>query len=207
MTEPASLVITTSRPQALSISALFGGGVGIDTHVGTPLVELLCTRIGISPDYLDQRVQTIFVNGRTVDRPEEVAVTDGAIVALSAAMPGLMGATLRKGGLLAVFRKDISQMQSTNLNDDHRKTMITLKLFNLVARELGPMLLQQGVWLKSATLAKHFNQIPHAVLAALDEVVWNGRTIPAERLQAIRWPEGWVKLVVHAAILTECDSP
>ena len=196
MTTTASLVITTSQPQGILSSALFGSGVGIPAQVGMPLVELLCGRIGIAPDYLDQRVQTIFVDGRTVDRPEEVRITEHATVALSAAMPGLMGATLRKGGLLAVFRKDISQRPTDRLEAEHHDTMVTLKLFNMVAKELGPMLLQQGIWLKGPSLAGHFAQLSPSALAAIDSVVWNGQSLPPDRLPAVAWPEGWIRLVV-----------
>jgi len=178
-------------------SALFGSGVGVKAQVGMPLVELLCDRIGIDPDYLDQRVQTIFVNGRTVDRPEDVRVTEHATVALSAAMPGLMGATLRKGGLLAVFRKDISQRPTDRLEAGHRETMVTLKLFNMVAKELGSMVLQQGVWLKGPALSHHFAQLSPSTLAAIDTVVWNGRSITPDRLLSVAWPEGWIRLVVQ----------
>jgi len=197
MTTTASLVITMGQPQNLLFSALFGSGVGIQAQVGMPLVELLCDRIGIAPDYLDQRVQTIFVNGRTVDRPEEVRITEHATVALSAAMPGLMGATLRKGGLLAVFRKDISQMATESRDTNRHDTMVTLKLFNLVAKELGPILLQQGVWLKGPALSQHFAQMSSSVLAALDTVVWNGQSVPPDRLPSVAWPEGWIRLVVQ----------
>jgi len=197
MTTNASLVITTGQPQVLLSSALFGSGVGVKAQVGMPLVELLCDRIGIAPDYLDQRVQTIFVNGRTVDRPEEVRIVEHATVALSAAMPGLMGATLRKGGLLAVFRKDISQRPTDCPEAGHCETIVILKLFNMVAKELGPMLLQQGVLLKGPTLSRHFAQLSPSALSALNTVVWNGQSVPPDRLPAVGWPDGWIRLVVQ----------
>jgi hypothetical protein len=199
MTSTFSLVIISHQTKDLLISALFAAGVSIDAPVGMPLVELLCDRLGVSCDYLDHQVQTIFVNGRTVDRPEEVKITKDTTVALSAAMPGLMGATLRKGGLLAVFRKDISQLDMQAPDDSHRHTMVTLKLFNLVAKDIGPMLLQQGVWLRGDALGEHFGQIDRSRIAALEEVVWNGRPIPADQLYDIDWPKDWVRLVVLPA--------
>ncbi len=198
MTAKPSLVITAPESQQLFITALFGTGVGIETQVGISLSALLCDQLGVSRDYLDQRIQTIFVNGRTVDHPDRALIEKDATVALSAAMPGLVGATLRKEGLLAVFRKDISQTDEKQTNCSRNDTMITLKLFNLVAKELGPSLLERGVWLKGSQLARHIERMGENAPAALGSVAWNGRPIPADQLRAIQWPASWVNVVVHA---------
>lgn len=198
MTTKPSLAITAPDSKNLFVSALFGAGVGIETQVGISLSQLLCDRLGVSQEYLDHRIQTIFVNGRTVDHPDQALIEEDATVALSAAMPGLVGATFRKDGLLAVFRKDISQIDGKKMDGPQKKTMITLKLFNLVAKELGPSLLERGVWLKGKQLARHIERIGESTPALFEAVVWNDHPIPADQLPAIQWPEGWVHFVVHA---------
>lgn len=199
MTTSPSLTIITSHPESLLISALFGEGVAVESPIGITLSELLCHRLGVARDYLDNRIQTIFVNGRTVDHPDQSRIEETTTVALSAAMPGLVGATFRKEGVLAVFRKDISQKATTAAAGGRDKTMVTLKLFNLVARELGPQLLERGVWFKGADLGGHLDRIGERSLETAEEIVWNGQSIPSDRLFRIQWPAGWVRLTVQAS--------
>ncbi|MGA7578419.1 MAG: hypothetical protein ACLQUW_01255 [Desulfobaccales bacterium] len=59
---------------------------------------ILCRHLGLAPDYLEGRIQTIFLNGKPVDEIDTAVVGQGDTLALSAAMPGLVGATMRRGG-------------------------------------------------------------------------------------------------------------
>lgn len=111
-----------------------------------PLERLLCDRLAIPLGYVTQRIQTVFLNGRAVDDIFAARVDDGATVALSAAMPGLVGATLRKGGRLTSLRSHISHR--TNPGRDHpaaQAGQVTVKLFNLICTELAPDLLSRGI--------------------------------------------------------------
>jgi hypothetical protein len=123
---------------------LLESGLRLDVKVGCSLAQLLCQQIGIPQDYLDNRIQTLFLNAKAVDNVDTATVTDGAVIALSAAMPGLVGATLRKGGAFSGLRAAISQ-QDSEVAEGLTPGSITLKLFNLVAQELGPALLARGV--------------------------------------------------------------
>ena len=87
---------------------LFGKGVGINAETGCTVKQLLCDQVGIAADYLSDRVQTIFLNGRPVDDEAKAVVHNGDVLALSAAMPGLVGTILRKGGHLAAMRASLS---------------------------------------------------------------------------------------------------
>ena len=63
-----------------------------------------------------------------------------------------MGATLRKGGQLGGLRRGITNQDS----DDACRSQnggITLKLFNLIRREIGETFLHEGVPIASAHLA------------------------------------------------------
>ena len=66
--------------------------------------HLLCRICEMSPDDLRCLIQTLFLNGKPVDNMAKVYVRDGDCLALSAAMPGLVGATMRSGGPLASFQ-------------------------------------------------------------------------------------------------------
>ena len=132
---------------------LLGGGIGISAPVGITLKKFLCDHLMIPPDYLEHRIQTILVNSRAVDDVDQVYLADGDTVALSAAMPGLAGATLRRGGHLAPMRAAISQKHAGPTGDGHQSGIVVLKLFNLVAKEIGPQILSGEIWLKSRDLA------------------------------------------------------
>jgi hypothetical protein len=192
--EPDTLCIQLPKPLLERFNTLFGEGVGFKTHTGIPLASFLCEQLGIASDYLDQRVQTIFVNARAVDRVEQIFVGPGDVIALSAAMPGLAGATLRKGGLLAGFRKDISHVDDPKASGTAHKTMVTLKLFNLVAREIGAQLLQNGVWIKGKRVEPFLEQIEKAPLPAPRALLWNNRPESAERVRERIQADGLIHL-------------
>ena len=126
-------------------------GFEIEVRTGGSVREVLCRQLGIDGDYLDQRIQTIFLNARPVDDVDSTRVDSGVTLALSGAMPGLMGATLRKGGFFSSLRQDISYHKD-NTTSDTAARPITLKLFNLVAQELGPPFLHRGVTIKGQDL-------------------------------------------------------
>ena len=120
-------------------------GVQIEIENDCSLEDLLCRQWGLERDYVLGRISTLFLDGRPVDDIETARVTDGARLALSCAMPGLIGATMRRGGVLASFRSSISHQENPIPASRERRALITVKLFNMLTRELGPVLLAQGV--------------------------------------------------------------
>lgn len=124
--------------------SLLEKGVVLTANTGCTVRDFLCGQLGISGDYLDQRVQTLFLDARPVDDVDTAVVRDGSTLALSAAMPGLLGATMRKGGRYAAFRKDISQ-HADECGSCKTSGRVTVKLFNMVAKEAGGRLLEAGI--------------------------------------------------------------
>jgi len=175
----------------------FGSGVGIVSETGIPLMSLLCHQLGIDRQYVDQRIQTVFVNGRAVDRIDQVKLPANAVVALSAAMPGLVGAAFRKQGLLAGFRKDISHVHTLSIQDAHQQTVITLKLFNLVAKELGPGLLQRHIWVKGKILADFLQTLSTIKGSQEGTIIWNDKLLSKAEMDTFQWPEDWVALHIE----------
>ena len=96
--------------QAGRFFPLLQQGFTVRARTGCSIRELLCGQFGIDPDYLKQRITTIFLNGKAIDDPESSRVADGATLALSAAMPGLVGATMRRGGYYAAMRGAIARL-------------------------------------------------------------------------------------------------
>lgn len=133
----------------------FAEGVRLPVQIGYTLKETICGQLGVAEEYFEERIQTIFLNFKAVDAPEKALVKDGAIIALSAAMPGLVGATMRRGGAYAALRSSISFSQIGDDIEQHRG-WITLKLLNLIARELGPLLLTSGVYVTDQRVVDFF---------------------------------------------------
>lgn len=150
----------TVKPDRLSLfSPLLGQGFTLTIRTGISVRDLMCLQIGVSDDYLDQRIQTIFLDGKVVDNVDTAVIRQGSILALSAAMPGLAGATLRRGGAYAAMRSQISHKNNT-VDDSAENGTVMLKLFNIVALELGPMFLKQGIWIDGKNLKNFFERVP-----------------------------------------------
>lgn len=139
---------------------ILGNGIGFPIPPDTLLKTFLCDQIGIRPEYLEHRIQTILVNGRAIDEVGQVQLAHGDVVALSAAMPGLVGATLRMGSHLAELRRTITHPGGAKPSNGEQKGVVTLKLFNLVAKEIGPKILDGPILLKEKDLQHLSSRYP-----------------------------------------------
>ncbi|MGA2403477.1 MAG: hypothetical protein ABSG91_17520, partial [Syntrophobacteraceae bacterium] len=125
--------------QESSFVALFQQGVYLKTRAGLPMAEVL-EQAGFSRKYLEEKVQTVFLDGSAVDDPEFAVVEGDSVIALSAAMPGLAGAILRKGSPISALRSRTSAEMGHRCTEEAMHT-VRLKLFNTIAKEMGPGLL------------------------------------------------------------------
>lgn len=149
---PTSLAFVLKPDHLAVFLPVLQQGVQVEAQVGCDIQSLLCDQFKLSPDYLADRITTIFLNGKPVDDVGSAVVTDGATLALSAAMPGLVGATFRKAGCLASFRDTISHRDDETSSATCQDGMITLKLFNMLIQEMGPPYLERGVWISGRAL-------------------------------------------------------
>lgn len=149
MTPTLSLILETDK--IYCFFPLLQHGVMLQTRIGRSIRDMLCHGFGVSPEYLENRIETIFLNGKPVDDAGSAIVRDGSVLALSAAMPGLVGSTFRKGGHLAAFRSTITHPKE-EADVPVYKGVFILKLFNLLVRELGPVFLKRGVWIRKNEL-------------------------------------------------------
>ncbi len=117
-------------------------GVELAVSVGCSVRELLCTQLHIPEDYLEKRIAVIFLNGSPVDDIDSVVVGDGAVIALSAQMPGLVGAAMSRRGLISPIRSSISASTGFNKLSVNGSGTIRLKLFNALIDELGSTLVK-----------------------------------------------------------------
>lgn len=121
--------------------------------VGVSIAEFLNEQLGLTQDYIDKRITTIFIDGKPVDNITTAFIRPRAILALSGAMPGLVGATLRTKSPLASFRKTITS-HNENQHLKKRKGIIWIKLFNVLIKELGPLFLKKGIIVSSKSMQR-----------------------------------------------------
>jgi len=132
---------------------LLQSGVRVVCRAGVTLEELLVDQWGIGAEYVASRITTLFVNSRAVDNVATTLIQGGAVVALSGAMPGLVGATMRRGGFYAAMRGAMTYREDA-ANPGHGVEWVRVKLFNLLLRELGPGFLARGIIMTAAELSE-----------------------------------------------------
>lgn len=154
-----TLTLQLRSEQLNTFFPLLQKGVTVPATVGCTLKSLLCDQFAIPADYVTERVTTIFLNNSPVDDLDQTIVHDGSRVTLSAAMPGLVGATMRRGGFYAALRQGISHVTGSGAAAGKSGT-VRLKLFNLLLAELGPLVLARGLILERGELADLLQTIP-----------------------------------------------
>ncbi len=178
---------------------LFQQGVMIRSHVGCSIRVFLSEEIGAGRDTID-KIQSIFLDGSPVDDLSAATIKDGSVLALSAAMPGLVGATLRRGGLLSSFRNTITYHEDS-ARCASGEGFIQIKLFNLLMDELGPGLLKRGVYVKSSDfmnlLAEQSQDLRQGCLRA----VLDGNAVGLETLA------GNARLSSHDRLFLSVSTP
>jgi len=163
-------------------SFLFQSGALLKVQVGASIKNLLCEQLSLDKTYVDKRISTIFLNSQPVDDIDKAIIKSNDTLALSSAMPGLIGATLRRDSHLAPLRDTITFKKYRN-DGIQAYGLIHLKLFNLILHEVGPFLLQRGVMMKFEDLIDLFdNKMSKKITEALD-IYFNGETIGLNELR------------------------
>ena len=137
---PPLLTMTLPGKKAEVFASLLQHGILYPVEQPVALGDFLLSLPGFSQEYLEQCVQTIFINGAAADSFDAV-LAPGSIVALSAAMPGLAGAIFRRQGLHSSLR---SQVASTRAVAAEGPGFIKVKFFNHIAIDRACDVLSRG---------------------------------------------------------------
>jgi hypothetical protein len=178
-----SLRLTISSIEESRFSGIIQKGFGFNTLVGVSIKTFLCDFVALDPRYIQERISTIFLDGMAVDNIEEAIILDGSILALSSAMPGLAGATLRRDGIYASLRESITYKEKAS-NCRIKEGIIILKLFNLLIDDIGHLFLQKGIIVKSRELQSFFVKQPDSFWRNCIDIILNGRPVDHEALLA-----------------------
>jgi len=145
---------------------------------GATIREVVCDGLGVENQYLDGRINTVFLDGHPIDNVDTALVHQNCMVSLSASMPGFVGAAFRKGGFYAPMRAAITHTEDDGIPSGN-VCDIRIRLYNLVARELGPLLLQKGAHF----LVQHLREFFESRSGSF----WNAcRTVSANNMEVTR---------------------
>ena len=193
-----SLRLTMEANKIQDFFPLLQHGFMVKVQVGCSIKMMLCEQFGLSPEYVEDRIQTIFLDGKTVDDIDSAMIKDGSTLALSAAMPGLAGATLRRGGYLALLRSQTTHREEKK-EIARQEGMVVLKLFNLVVSELGPTFLKRGILIGRKDLESLLKSLHGRFWAGCKVAHVDGKEVGLDDLLGMTWLDNYdfVMLRVH----------
>lgn len=137
-------------------TTLLQSGVEVKSSNLMEMGAFLCQLPGFTPEYISNTVETIFLNGTPVDDLSQPFSGDNPTLALSAAMPGLAGAIFRKNSIHSALRTQTDT--DKRLSKSAKSIVVTLKLFNTIAKGPGTDLLINGVSISSANVLNFFKR-------------------------------------------------
>ena len=194
---PVRVSFAVAAARVACFFRLLQQGVRIRRRVGCPLEAFLREEIGASRETIG-RIQSIFLDGRPVDDIAAALVLDGSTLALSAALPGLVGATLRRGGSYSSFRSGITHREGGGACAPGTG-WVTIKLFNLIMDELGPALLRDGVLVRANDLAGLLPELPEELWHEGGRVTLEGAPIDRGGLLDALSPRGAVPVLLEVS--------
>lgn len=145
---PPLLTITLPENKIAALASLLQHGILYLIEQPVILGDFLLALPGFSQKYLEERVQTIFINGVAVDSFNAV-LAPGTTVALSAAMPGLAGAIFRRQGLHGSLRSQVVKAGAAGAGEPG---FVKVKFFNHIAIDRVCDLLAAGALVEGRAL-------------------------------------------------------
>jgi hypothetical protein len=130
------------------MSPILQQGVMVRVLTGITLRRLLEDELKLSHDIIDNQIATVFLDGRPVDNIDSAIVKDNSEIALSGAMPGFVGASMRRGGYYSAMRAGITHTDE-NLAIETNQGLVKIRLYNSLIDLIGPILFSSGFFLSA----------------------------------------------------------
>ncbi len=176
--------------------ALMQKGCFVKVQTGCSLSDLLCDQFKISPGYIKSEIKVIFLDNSPVDDLDKAIIKDGGVLALSAAMPGLVGAAMRRDGL-SWMRNAITYHENESRHEK-QEGIVNMKLFNQVMADLGESFIRRGVYLKSTFLAWFLKRFSEEFWMDIKQVLRNGDIITAtEMFDFLSNEDAWIEFAIR----------
>jgi hypothetical protein len=154
-------------------SALLQAGFLLESRPGPSAREFMREALGLEDGYIERTVSTVFIDYAPVDDIDAARLKEGSLIALSAAMPGLVGAVMRRKSPYASFREAISYSRreaegpAPSTAGAVGPILVRVKLFNSVMRDRGPAILAKGVLVEEEAAAALLAGRPEALGGAV----------------------------------------
>ena len=163
-------------------------GFGVEVQTGRSVKSFLCDQLGLDPEYVANRIKTLFLDGKPVDDIDSAMIRDGSTLAISGALPGLAGRVLRSGGRFASMRGTISYREKT-VSESPKQGVVSMKLFNILLREMGPTFLKNGVWIEGNDLEDLIKRQPDTFWAGCKKASLDGKEVDLKEFSGLKWKD------------------
>ncbi|MDY6824554.1 MAG: hypothetical protein SWH68_12270 [Thermodesulfobacteriota bacterium] len=175
-------------------------GIRFETTPGQSVQNFLAETLPTDRNYIENSIQTIFLDGQAIDNPETTLITDPCTIALSVAMPGVFGAAFRKNGVYSGLRQRYEGNQrKTSVTEPSGNILVTVKCFNRVAEDLGDDLLARGIRLNIEDFTEFWQQHKGVLGKGCRQIVVDGRQETGSRnlMEMLRGLTGDLTLAIE----------
>jgi hypothetical protein len=200
MTATSTLLLRAEPAALAALTPLAREGLGLRLPAGRTLRETLTLDLNLCPDCVEERIQTVFLDGSPVDDIDADHIRPGCTLALAGALPGVAGIAMRRGSPVGVYREGITHRAEQQAAGSGRDLALTLKLFNSVAVECLAKVLAHGVFVRAGRLAELFASDADALAGVAFELDGHGLA-RAELAQALAGGQG--QLFLRAALTAD----
>jgi hypothetical protein len=174
------LTLKVQTGQISKLVAVLQMGFYLPVPAGSS-VRAVLDAAGISRSYLEDKVKTVFLDGTAVDNLEAERIKNRSVIAVSGAMPGLVGAIFRKDSPISGLRSNVAKRPYDSSIQDGDE-LVLLKMFNIIAEEMGPELLRSGLTFAGKDMGNFFGNRRELLEKAILEVELDGNPIALQEL-------------------------
>ncbi|MFP4159378.1 MAG: hypothetical protein ACLFR9_06690 [Desulfobacterales bacterium] len=196
----AEVRITIPYKRLALLRLLTSRGIRFEVPAGTSVKELFQQVLPVGEDYIENSIQTVFMDCRAVDDIENTLVRGPCTIAASAAMPGVFGAAFRKKGMYSGLRCEYMENPGLRETENpYEPAVVTLKLFNKVAEDLGKAVLAKGIYMDAQEFSKFWKQQQGVLEKECSRAVIDGKPAgPGQISQLLEGKNGDIRLEVLA---------
>ena len=188
------LAFTVDEVLVSCFYALLQQGVMIRCRTGCSVAAFLRDELKAGEETIE-KIQSIILDGKPVDDLETAWIKDGSTLALSAAMPGLVGATLRRGGAYSSFRSAITYHE-TKETSEPGEGVVRIKIFNLLMSGLGRDLLKKGVMVPAGDIHDFIGERSHDFWQGCRIITLDSAPIALDTLRDTLWLSGKDRVIL-----------
>jgi hypothetical protein len=191
------LAFTVDEALVSCFYALLLQGVMVRCRTGCSVGAFLREQIRARNETIE-KIQSIILDGKPVDDLETAWIKNGSTLALSAAMPGLVGATLRRGGAYSSFRSAITYHE-TEAACEPGEGVVKIKIFNLLMSGLGRDLLKKGVMVPAADARNFIGERSYDFWQGCRRITLDSAPVALGILREAAWLSGKDRVILSVS--------